>query len=679
LLELRTDDRDSVPIEDVEPIDEIVTRFSTAAMSLGSLSPEAHENNAIATNRIGAKSNTGEGGEPPERFGTERENPVKQVASGRFGVTSTYLSNADELQIKMAQGSKPGEGGHLPGEKVNEMIAHVRKSTPGVGLISPPPQHDIYSIEDLKQLIYDLRSANPEADVNVKLVSEAGIGTIAAGVAKANADVVHISGHSGGTGASPRTSIKNAGLPWELGLSEANQMLRETGLRSRIRVAVDGGMKTGRDVAVAALLGAEEYVFGTASLVTSGCVMARQCHENTCPVGVATQRGVLRERFPGEPEHVINYLTFIAMELRELMADLGFRTVDEMVGRVDALRQGETDHPKARRLDLSSVLAEPAATTDTAGAPVTTDTDRYKTRAQDHETDDHFDRELIKAARPAIEDGAPVSLDRTVTNRDRAVGAMLSGRIAAAHGEAGLPPGTVSLSLDGTAGQSLGAFLSRGVSVSLTGAANDYLGKGLSGGRLSVTAPPKAGYDPAENVQVGNVALYGATGGECYVEGRAGERFAVRNSGVRAVVEGVGDHGCEYMTGGLVAVLGETGKNFAAGMSGGVAYVYDPDGDFEARANTEMVSLSRNLDDVDERALRRLIENQFAYTESDRARKLLADWDRVLSSFVRVMPDAYARVLEEGADDAREDLPPRAEAVRAGDGPDADVVASGDD
>nr|WP_276282168.1 glutamate synthase large subunit [Halorussus sp. DT72] len=654
LLAFDGEGRESIPVEEVEPISDIVERFSTAAMSLGSLSPEAHENNAIAMNRLGAKSNTGEGGEPPERFGTERECNVKQVASGRFGVTSAYLANAEEIQIKMAQGSKPGEGGHLPGSKVNEMIAHVRYATPGVGLISPPPQHDIYSIEDLKQLVYDLKSANSDADVNVKLVSEDGIGTIAAGVAKANADVVHVSGHSGGTGASPRTSIKHAGLPWELGLAEANQMLRETGLRSRIRVSVDGGLKTGRDVAVAALLGAEEYVFGTASLVTSGCVMARQCHENTCPVGVATQREDLRKRFPGEPDHVVNYMTFIAQELREIMADLGFETVEEMVGQVECLEQRETDHPKARTLDLSGVVAEPRDRDPESPQ-------RTKTREQTHEIADHLDRDLLGVAESAVEDGDPASVETEIGNEDRAVGAMLSGRISEVHGEEGLPTGTLSVDFRGTAGQSFGAFLQSGVDFHLTGAANDYLGKGLSGGRIAVSTPESAAYDPTENVVVGNVALYGATGGEVYVNGLAGERFAVRNSGVKAVVEGVGDHGCEYMTGGVVAVLGETGKNFAAGMSGGVAYVLDESGDFAESVNKGMVSLETSLSERDENVLRRLVENHAAYTDSERAEELLANWDAVLERFVKVMPEAYERaVTEEGREDVRNSPPPEA-------------------
>ena len=667
LLEFESD-RDAVPVEEVEPVESIVERFSTAAMSLGSISPEAHENNAIAMNRLGAKSNTGEGGEPPERFGTEKECNVKQVASGRFGVTSEYLASADELQIKMAQGSKPGEGGHLPGKKVNEMIAHVRCSTPGVGLISPPPQHDIYSIEDLKQLIFDLKAASPDADVNVKLVSEAGIGTIAAGVAKANADVVHVSGHDGGTGASPKTSIKNAGLPWELGLAEANQMLRATGLRDRIRVTADGGLKTGRDVAVAAALGAEEYVFGTASLVTAGCVMARQCHENTCPVGVATQREDLRQRFPGQPDHVINYMTFIAQELRELMADLGYTEVEEFIGRPELLSQRETDHEKAKHLDLSAVIAEPAGDA------------RTKTREQDDaDIDDLLDWDLIEEASPAIEDGAPVALTRDVENVDRAIGATLSNRIVSEHGGDGLPDDTVTCRFDGYAGQSFGAFLAPGITMELSGAANDYVGKGLSGGRIVINTPEEAGYDPAENVVAGNVGLYGATAGEVYVNGVAGERFGVRNSGVKAVVEGVGDHGCEYMTGGAVAVLGDTGRNFAAGMSGGVAYVYDPDDRLDARVNRGMVSLSETLDESDERMLRRLVENHRAYTDSDRAAELLDDWAAALDDFVRVFPDAYAEVIAEGTGaDVREELPEPAAAV-PGSASDATEQASSDD
>ena len=668
LLEFETEKRESVPIEEVEPVEDIVTRFSTAAMSLGSLSPEAHENNSIAMNRIGGKSNTGEGGEPPERFGTERECNVKQVASGGFGVTAEYLTAAEELQIKMAQGSKPGEGGHLPGSKVNEMIAEVRYSTPGVGLISPPPLHDIYSIEDLKQLIHDLKASNPAADVNVKLVSEAGIGTVAAGVAKANADVVHISGHSGGTGASPRTSIKNAGLPWELGLAEAQQMLVGTGLRDRIRVSVDGGLKTGRDVAVAALLGAEEYIFGTASLVTSGCVMARQCHENTCPVGVATQKDELRRRFPGEPDNVINYMTFIAEELREIMAELGFRDLDAMIGAVDCLTQrGDVEHPKAQNLDLSAVLADPG------------EGPRRKVREQTHEIDGQLDETLIEAAEPAIEAGTPVTLDVSVTNEDRALGTTLSHTVVKRREEP-LPSGAITIDADGTAGQSLGAFLADGITMHLTGTANDYVGKGLSGGTVTVTTPADAAYDPADNIAIGNVALYGATDGELYVNGQAGERFAVRNSGAMAVVEGVGDHGCEYMTGGIVAVLGETGKNFAAGMSGGIAYVFDSDGTFTDRVNTDMVTVEPQLTERDERILRRLLENHAAYTGSDRAAELLADWEHARAQFVTVFPDAYREVLEtRDVEDVREQPPALASDRPTGDEPSSTRSSVADD
>jgi glutamate synthase (NADPH/NADH) large chain len=650
LLEFDREARESIPKEEVEPVESIVTRFETAAMSLGSLSPEMHENNAIAMNRIGAGANTGEGGEPPERFNTEKGCTTKQVASGRFGVTSTYLSAADRIQIKMAQGSKPGEGGHLPGKKVNEMIAHVRYATPGVGLISPPPLHDIYSIEDLKQLISDLKSSNPAAEVNVKLVAESGVGIIAAGVAKANADIVHISGDSGGTGASPKTSIKNAGVPWELGLAEANQLLCETGLRDRIKVTTDGGMKTGRDVAVATLLGAEGYVFGTASMVTSGCVMARQCHENTCPVGVATQNETLRDRFPGQPQHVINYMTFIAEELRELMAELGFCTVDEMVGRPELLRQRtDIEQEKASKLDLSSMLVTPERPEGV---------DRYKTREQSHSLEDRLDWGLIERAEPAIERGEPVTIDMDISNVDRTVGATLSNRISQEYGVEGLPEDTITARFSGTAGQSFGAFLQGGVTMDLVGSANDYVGKGLSGGKLVVRTPQNAGYEASENIVAGNVALYGATQGECYVNGAAGERFAVRNSGVKGVVESVGDHGCEYMTGGAIAVLGDVGKNFAAGMSGGVAYVYDPEDTLEDRANTGMVTVSDDLEESDRAMLTRLVENHAAYTDSERAAQLLADWETEIEQFTRVMPDAYAEVIaDRSRADVRTELP----------------------
>ena len=650
LLTIETESRESIPLSEVEPVEDIVTRFETAAMSLGSLSPEMHETNAVAMDRLGGKANTGEGGEPPERFETEKNCHTKQVASGRFGVTSSYLAAADEIQIKMAQGSKPGEGGHLPGQKVNEMIASVRYATPGVGLISPPPQHDIYSIEDLKQLIYDLRGANPDADVNVKLVAEAGVGIIAAGVAKANADVVHISGHSGGTGASPKTSIKNAGIPWELGVAEANQLLCETGLRDQVRLTTDGGLKTGRDVAIATLLGAEGYVFGTASMVTAGCVMARQCHENTCPVGIATQNETLRERFPGEPVHVCNYMEFIAEEFRELMAELGFRTVDEMVGRVDLLDQREdVENEKARAVDLSAVLTVPDHRDD-----VTEQSSSGRTDSVEH----MLDQELLEWLEPALSAGESTTVEAEVTNRDRAVGALLSNRVSNAHGVDGLPEETVRVQLQGTAGQSFGAFVQSGVTMRLVGSANDYLGKGLSGGTLVVKTPENAAYEANESVVVGNVSLYGATEGECYVNGGVGERFAVRNSGVKGVVESVGDHACEYMTGGAIVVLGETGKNFAAGMSGGVAYVYDPGGTLETRANTEMVTLSDDLDEPDRACLTRLVTNHLAHTSSERAKRLLENWDEALEQFTRVMPKAYAEVISQRQEaDVRRELP----------------------
>jgi glutamate synthase (NADPH/NADH) large chain len=655
LLEFDTGERESIPLEQVEPVESICERFFTASMSFGSLSEQAHETLAIAMNRIGGTACTGEGGEPTDRFDTERECGNKQVASGRFGVTSHYLANADHLEIKMAQGSKPGEGGHLPGEKVNEIIAETRSTTPGVPLISPPPHHDIYSIEDLAQLIHDLKCSNRDADVHVKLVSEAGVGIIAAGVSKAKADAVLISGASGGTGASPTTSIKNAGLPWELGIAEANQVLRENDLRSRIRVRVDGGFKTGRDVAVAALLGAEEYGFGTAPLITCGCLMLRKCHNNTCSVGVATQDEQLQERFPGDPEFVVNYMRHMAQEVREIMADLGVETMDEMIGRVDLLAERDADHPRAKHLDLSEIRYEPDS-----------EDDRRKTTEQNHGLDGKLDRTLIERARPAIEDGTPVDVDVTVTNQDRTVGAMLSAEISKAHGESGLPDDTVSVSLEGTGGQSFGAFLAGGVTLSLEGDVNDYAGKGLSGGKLVVTTPEAAGYDAADNIVTGNVALYGATDGEAYFNGRAGERFAVRNSGVKTVVEGVGDHGCEYMTGGVAVVLGDTGKNFGAGMSGGEAYVLDEAGDFERNVNPDMVTLETELDERDRQLVRRMVENHARYTGSERARELLDDWAASVDQFVKVMPDAYAAVVEDRlaeGEDIRVSPPPKPQAA----------------
>jgi len=646
LLDFDTDARESVPLAAVDPVSEIVQHFFTASMSFGSLSKEAHETLAVAMNRLGGVACSGEGGEPAERFGTERECANKQVASGRFGVTAEYLANADHLGIKMAQGSKPGEGGHLPGEKVAGKIAETRNTTPGVPLISPPPHHDIYSIEDLAQLVHDLKCSNPDADVHVKLVSEAGIGVIAAGVAKAKADAVLISGASGGTGASPKTSIKSAGLPWELGVAEANQVLLNNGLRSRIRVRVDGGLKTGRDVAVAALLGAEAYGFGTAPLVTCGCIMLRKCHCNTCSVGVATQDPDLREKYPGKPEYVMNYLTHVAREVREIMAELGFRSVEEMVGRVDLLEQQSIDHPRAKEVDLEAVLQFPDAADD-----------RRKTREQNHDLDGKRDHELVEAAAPAIRNRESVRIETSITNEDRTFGTLLSNEITERYGAEGLPDDTITIDLEGSAGQSFAAFLTAGVTMELTGDVNDYCGKGLSGGKLVVETPPDAGYDADENVIVGNVALYGATDGEAYVNGRAGERFAVRNSGAKTVVEGVGDHGCEYMTGGVAVVLGSTGKNFGAGMSGGEAYVLDESGDLERRVNTEMVHLE-SLDERDRRMVRRLVENHYHYTDSERAREVLDDWDDAVDAFVKVMPDAFARAVEEQLAEGRD---PRAD------------------
>ncbi len=563
-----------VPLDEVEPAAEIVKRFSTGAMSFGSISREAHTTLAIAMNRIGGRSNTGEGGEEADRFmplpnGDSMRSKIKQVASGRFGVTAEYLVNADDIQIKMAQGAKPGEGGQLPGYKVDANIARVRHSTPGVGLISPPPHHDIYSIEDLAQLIHDLKNVNPQARISVKLVSQVGVGTVAAGVSKSRADHVTISGFEGGTGASPLTSLTHAGSPWEIGLAETQQTLLMNGLRTRIAVQADGGIRTGRDVAVALLLGADEFGFATAPLIAAGCIMMRKCHLNTCPVGVATQDPVLRARFTGKPEHVINYFFFVAEELRQIMAEMGFRTVDEMIGRVDRMdARPAVEHWKAHGVDLSRLLyAQPPG-----DAPALWNCDH-----QDHGLGGALDHELIAAAQPALEGKGPVVVERTIRNVNRTVGAMLSGEVARRFGHAGLPEGTITVKFTGVAGQSFGGFLARGVALELTGDANDYVGKGLSGGRVVVRHPGGTQRDPTKNIIVGNTVLYGAIAGEAYFEGVAGERFAVRNSGAVAVVEGVGDHGCEYMTGGVVAVLGDTGRNFAAGMSGGIAYVYDPD------------------------------------------------------------------------------------------------------
>ncbi len=637
-------ERAPIPLEEVEPAKEIVKRFVTGAMSFGSISKEAHETLAIAMNRIGGKSNTGEGGEDPTRFtpdpdGDNRRSAVKQVASGRFGVTTEYLVNSDVLQIKMAQGSKPGEGGQLPGHKVSEEIAKVRYSTPGVGLISPPPHHDIYSIEDLAQLIHDLKNANPLAEVSVKLVAEVGVGTVAAGVAKAKADHITISGHDGGTGASPLSSIKHAGLPWELGLAETQQVLVQNGLRGRVVLQTDGQLKTGRDVVVAALLGGEEFAFSTAPLVATGCIMMRVCHLNTCPVGIATQDPELRKLFTGTPEHVVNYFFFLAEEVRELMAGMGFRRFEEMVGRSDVLKTREAiEHWKARGVDLSAILHAPEVPEDTAL--------RHSER-QDHGLHKSLDNELIERCRPALENGQNVRFSREITNTSRTVGGMLSGEVARRYGNEGLPDGTVRLDFRGVGGQSFGTWLAHGLTFTLEGATNDYVGKGLSGGRLAVFPSRVAAYRPARNVVVGNVALYGATAGEAYFRGFAGERFAVRNSGAHAVVEGVGDHGCEYMTGGVVVVLGETGRNFAAGMSGGVAFVLDEGGGFERLCNRDMVGLEAVEDEEDEELLRGMVERHLAWTESERARRVLRDWDEILPKFVKVMPNDLKRVLKE--------------------------------
>ncbi len=636
-----------VPLEEVEPEAEIVKRFATGAMSFGSISAESHESLAIAMNRIGGKSNTGEGGEDPARFqplpnGDSKRSAIKQVASGRFGVTIWYLTNSDEIQIKIAQGAKPGEGGELPGSKVDETIARIRHSTPGVGLISPPPHHDIYSIEDLAQLIHDLKNANPKARISVKLVAEMGVGTIASGVTKAKADHIVIAGHDGGTGASPLTSVKHAGLPWELGVAETHQTLVMQDLRSRVVIQTDGQLKTGRDVAVAALLGAEEYGFSTAPLITMGCIMMRKCHLNTCPVGIATQDPELRAKFRGQPEHVVNYLFMVARELRQIMARLGFRKVNEMIGRVDCLEADDrSGHWKAAGLDLGMLLTP--APKPHEGVEV------YCTMAQDHGLEEALDHRLIEQAEPALARGERVEIESPVINTNRVVGTMLSNQVALRRGEELLPDDTIHVRLTGSAGQSLGAFLARGITLEVEGDANDYVGKGMSGGRIIVYPPREATYLAEENVIVGNVALYGATSGEAYFRGIAAERFCVRNSGARAVVEGVGDHGCEYMTGGRAVILGPTGRNFAAGMSGGIAYVWDHAGDFATRCNPAMVGLETVTDEADIAELRELIENHHRFTGSPVAERLLADWDMALSQFVKVMPTDYKRVLAERA------------------------------
>jgi glutamate synthase (NADPH/NADH) large chain len=693
LFEFKIDPASAIALDEVEPAKEIVKRFATGAMSLGSISTEAHATLAIAMNRIGGKSNTGEGGEDENRYrqelkgipikqgetlasvigkdnvvvdmplqaGDSLRSKIKQVASGRFGVTAEYLCSADQIQIKMAQGAKPGEGGQLPGGKVSEYIAKLRFSVPGVGLISPPPHHDIYSIEDLAQLIHDLKNANPKASISVKLVSEVGVGTIAAGVAKAKSDHVVIAGHDGGTGASPLSSIKHTGTPWELGLAETQQTLVINGLRGRIRVQADGQMKTGRDVVIAALLGADEVGFATAPLVVEGCIMMRKCHLNTCPVGVATQDPVLRAKFSGKPEYVVNYFFFIAEEVRQIMAQLGIATFDELIGRADLLDKSKAlAHWKAKGLDFSKIFHLPEVAADEA---------RYQIDVQDHGLTTALDHKLIAQAWTALEKGEKVSFISPVKNRNRTVGTMLSGEVARRYGHAGLPDDTIHIQLQGTAGQSAGAFLAHGITLDLVGEGNDYVGKGLSGGRIIVRPNTEFRGRAVDNIIIGNTVLYGAISGEAFFNGVAGERFAVRNSGATTVVEGTGDHGCEYMTGGTVVVLGETGRNFAAGMSGGIAYVYDPDGDFAGKCNMSMVTLAPVLGSADQEArvsqdswhsqlrggeyqtdeaiLKGLIERHFKYTGSTRARTLLDDWTTARGKFVKVFPTEYKRALGE--------------------------------
>ncbi len=633
-----------VPIEEVESVESICKRFKTGAMSYGSISQEAHEAMAIAMNRIGGKSNTGEGGEDVSRFkpmenGDSKCSAIKQVASGRFGVTSEYLVNAKEIQIKMAQGAKPGEGGQLPGRKVYPWVAHTRHSTPGVGLISPPPHHDIYSIEDLAELIHDLKNANEDARINVKLVSEVGVGTIAAGVAKGRADVILISGYDGGTGASPRTSIRHAGLPWELGLSEAHQTLLLNNLRSRVVVETDGKLMTGRDVVIAALLGAEEFGFATAPLVVLGCVMMRVCNLDTCPVGVATQNPELRKKFKGDPQHLVNFMQFIAQEMREIMAQLGFRTINEMIGRTDKLEMSNAvDHWKAKGVDYSAILYQPE---------VPAEYGRYCQMSQDHEIGKSLDKKaLLYLCKPALENGDKVNATVPIKNINRVVGTIVGSEVTKKYGGSGLPEDTITLNFKGSAGQSFAAFVPKGMTMILEGDSNDYVGKGLSGGKLIIHPPKESTFIPEENIIIGNVAFYGATSGQAYIRGVAGERFCVRNSGVHAVVEGVGDHGCEYMTGGRVVVLGQTGRNFAAGMSGGVAYVYDIDGDFASkRCNKEMVELQPVADTEDIIELKTMIQKHVDYTGSQHAKNILDDWNNSLSKFVKIIPKDYKRMI----------------------------------
>ena len=642
-----------LPIDEVEPASAILQRFCTGAMSFGSISAESHEALAIAMNRVGGKSNTGEGGEDPARFipmpnGDSKRSAIKQIASGRFGVTTWYLANADELQIKISQGAKPGEGGELPGGKVDENIARIRHSTPGVGLISPPPHHDIYSIEDLSQLIHDLKNSNPSARISVKLVAEVGVGTIAAGVVKAHADHILISGDSGGTGASPLTSIKHAGLPWELGIAETHQTLVLNDLRSRVVLQTDGGLRTGRDVVVAALLGAEEFGFSTAPLITLGCIMMRKCHLNTCPVGIATQDPVLRAKFTGKPDHVVTYLFMVAEETRQLMAELGFRTIDEMIGRTDVLEAREViDHWKADGLDLGPILAPAFRSHDGV--------DVRCTKTQDHGLEKALDNELIRQAEPALERGERVDIASPIVNTNRTVGTMLSHYLVKKWGEDGLPDDTIHIKLDGSAGQSLGAFLASGITLELEGDANDYVGKGLSGGKLMVYPPKVSSFVAADNLIVGNVVLYGATSGSAFLRGRAAERFCVRNSGANAVVEGVGDHACEYMTGGRVVILGSTGLNFGAGMSGGIAYVLDEDGAFASRCNMAMVQFEP-LEQEDIDLVHGLVSKHVQLTGSPRGRRILDNWEAALAKIIKIMPVDYRRILNETMAEQNKDI-----------------------
>ncbi len=650
LLKFRIDEADSISIDEVEPASEIVKRFATGAMSFGSISQESHESLAVAMNRLGGKSNTGEGGEDPARFepmdnGDSKRSAIKQVASGRFGVTAWYLTNADELQIKIAQGAKPGEGGELPGGKVDEQIARIRHSTPGVGLISPPPHHDIYSIEDIAQLIHDLKNANRAARISVKLVSEIGVGTIAAGVTKAKTDHLVIAGHDGGTGASPLTSIKHAGLPWELGIAETHQTLVMNNLRSRVVLQTDGQLKTGRDITIAAILGAEEFGFSTAPLITLGCIMMRKCHLNTCPVGIATQDPELRKKFKGKPEHVVNYMFMVAEEMRSYMAQLGVRSVNELIGRVDLLDTDDAiNHWKASGLDLSKILEPAKVIFDNTGF--------FCTQAQDHGLENALDNKLIELAQPALEEGKQVNIEHEIININRVVGTMLSNEVCKRYGADMLPEDTINIKLNGSAGQSLGAFLAKGITLTVEGDANDYLGKGLSGGKIILYPPAESTFKAEENIIAGNVILYGATGGEVYIRGIAAERFCVRNSGASAVVEGIGDHGCEYMTGGRVVILGKTGRNFGAGMSGGIAYVWDPDGSFPKQCNMELYELEAVSNGNDIIELKTLIENHLEYTGSPVAKSVLDNWETSLSQFHKVMPTDYKRVLEERAANA---------------------------